>query len=221
MTSFFDKATLAAKLKLTLVISQAEADPRSVFELAELAFAGGVTALQLREKTLEDRDAFELAKKLAEFCRVRGKVFIVNDRLDMALAAGADGVHLGQRDLPARAASQILMAKGLVPKLMLGVSVKTTVEAVEAKEARADYLGVGPMVTTISKIGASAVETRQIHPIISTGMVNVAIGGITPKNAIDYWAKGFNGLAAISAFTGSSDPAQTAREMLAGSTNGR
>ncbi|MDR0622170.1 MAG: thiamine phosphate synthase [Deltaproteobacteria bacterium] len=216
MHSYFDKATLVAKLKLTMVVSQAEAAPRSVFELAELAFEGGVTALQLREKHLGDRDFYDLAKKLADFCRERGKAFIVNDRLDLALAVRADGVHLGQKDLPARVASQIMVAKGLGPKPILGVSVSTVMEAMAAKEARADYLGVGPMVNTLSKVGAQVVDSGQVRPILSTGLVTVAIGGIGPNNAADYWTKGFNCLAAISAFTKSADPAQTARDMMVG-----
>ncbi|MDR2302564.1 MAG: thiamine phosphate synthase [Deltaproteobacteria bacterium] len=226
-----DRKDLAKKLRLTLVVSQAEARPRSVFELAEAAFAGGVSCLQLREKNLLGREYYERAKGLAEFCKKRGKVFIVNDRLDVAMAAGADGVHLGQGDLPARAARKILG-----PGFLLGVSAGSVGEAQAALADGADYLGVGAIFLTGSKVEAQAVREEEIKKIIQAGagaglgaglragagaglgagLVTVAIGGIKPDNAKSVWALGFDGLAVISGLTQSADPEAAARALLAG-----
>jgi thiamine-phosphate diphosphorylase len=119
---------LARRLRLTLVISGEEARPRTIGELAEKAFAGGATALQLREKSLAGREHYGLARDLAAFCRERGRLFIVNDRLYLALASGADGLHLGQGDLPAR------VARAHWPEgKILGISASTVGEARAAR----------------------------------------------------------------------------------------
>jgi thiamine-phosphate pyrophosphorylase len=196
---------------LTLVVSQAEASPRTIFELAEKGFEGGVTALQLREKNLDGRIFFGLARSLATFCRERQKLFIVNDRLDIALASGADGVHLGQSDLPAAAAA-CLLPKGKI----LGISAANCEEARKAQEDGADYVGVGAMIRTGSKFEAQEVDPNQVPLINSLGLATVAIGGINEKNAAKFWGMGFDGLAVISALTKSSDPESTARSLLAG-----
>ena len=206
-----DRRALAAGMRLTLVVSQAEASPRTITELAGLAFAGGVSALQLREKRMEGREFYELARRLAVFCRERGRLFIVNDRLDIALAAGADGVHLGQGDLPAKAAREILG-----PGKILGVSAANRGEARAALEAWADYLGVVAMVATGSKTDAQVVKEDEIGPVLGTGLVTVAIGGVKKENAGRFWRLGFDGLAVISELTGAADPAGTARELLRG-----
>jgi thiamine-phosphate diphosphorylase len=200
-------------MRLTLVVSQAEASPRSIFELAELAFKGGVTALQLREKSLGDRRLHELACSLAVFCRERGRLFLVNDRLDMALASGADGVHLGQGDMPAAAAAAVLGKDKI-----LGVTAATAREADEAQAAGADYVGVGAVFKTGSKSEAEVADPGQIPLINALGLVTVAIGGLNADNAGRVWAMGFDCLAVISALTVSSDPEATARALLAGRT---
>ncbi|MDR2387764.1 MAG: thiamine phosphate synthase [Deltaproteobacteria bacterium] len=202
---------LAKRLRLTLVVSQGEAAPRSVFELAEAAFAGGVGALQLREKSLSGREYYERAKRLAQFCKKHGKIFIVNDRLDLALASGAHGVHLGQRDLPAQAARRLVGRE-----FLLGLSVGSLSQAQAAQAAGADYLGVGAIFLTSSKVEAKEVSLAEIKAINQVGLVSVAIGGIKPENAKSVWAMGFDGLAVISALTQSADPAETARALLVG-----
>jgi thiamine-phosphate pyrophosphorylase len=203
-------ASLAEALRLTLVVSRGEAAPRSVEELADLAFRGGVTALQLREKLAPDREVWRLARDLARFCRERGRLLIVDDRVDVALAAGAHGVHVGQSDLPARAVASI------IPKSMiLGVSVSTEAQAGAALAAGADYLGVGAMVATGSKTDAAVVPEAEAAAINSLGAVTVAIGGVGEANAARFRAMGFQGLAVISALTRSADPEATAR-ILAG-----
>ena len=203
---------LAARLRLTLVLSRREAAPRTVTELAEAAFAGGVTALQLREKNdLSDREIYEEALGLREFCRARGRLFLIDDRLDLALATDADGVHLGQNDLPAAAAARLLP-----PGLILGVSVKTAAEARAALADGAAYVGVGAFFPTGSKDDAALVSPETVREIVALGAPTVAIGGLNPANAPAAWALGVTGLAVISALTRASDPGATAAELLKG-----
>jgi thiamine-phosphate pyrophosphorylase len=199
-------AALSEALRLTLVVSRQEAAPRSIEELAELAFQGGATALQLREKEASDAEAYAAAVPLAKLCRERGKLFFVDDRLDVAIAAGADGVHLGQSDLPAEAAARLL------PKSMiLGVSVTTLAEAKRALAAGADYLGLGAIIPTPSKTDAAVISPGDIAAINALGAVTVAIGGITEANAASIRALGFQGLAVISALAKAADPKAAAR----------
>lgn len=203
---------LSERLKLTLVISQAEARPRSILELAEQAFAGGVTALQLREKNIPDQTLFERALELSLFCREHGRLFIINDRLDIALAVNADGLHLGQADLPAE------IAAGLMPRnKILGVSASTLAQAKAALRAGADYLGVGAVFPTGSKDDAQAVTDEEINAIVGLGFPAVAIGGINAGNAAQVWSKGFAGLAVISALSQASAPEKTARQLISAS----
>jgi thiamine-phosphate pyrophosphorylase len=206
-----DRTPLIKKLRLMLVASQAEAFPRPLEHLSSLAFIGGAGALQLREKHLSGRELFDEAMELRTLCRKEGKLFIVNDRLDVALACQADGVHLGQEDLPAREAVR------LMPKnMLLGVSVNTRAMAEEALTAGADYLGVGAIFSTPSKPEAKAISPKEIEAILALGAPTLAIGGIGPKNAAVVWAYGFSGLAVISALTQAENPANTARELLKG-----
>ena len=204
------RADLWAGLKLTLIISRGEAAPRAVIDLAEAAFAGGVTALQLREKYgPTDRALFEQALELRGFCRERGRLFLVNDRLDLALAVEADGLHIGQQDLPAAAAARIL------PKsMLLGVSARTTAQAQMALAAGADYLGVGAFFPTGSKTEAEVVDREAVREIVALGAPVVAIGGLTEANAAEAWGLGVAGLAVISALAQARDPREAAAGLL-------
>jgi len=205
-----DILNLAERLRLTLILSRREAAPRSVEELAEAAFAGGVTALQLREKGgLSDREVYEEALALRALCRARGRLFLVDDRLDLALASGADGVHLGQKDIPAAAAARLLP-----PGLILGVSVKTLAEARAALADGAAYLGVGAIFPTASKDGAALVSPETVREIVALGAPTVALGGLTPANAPEAWALGVTGLAVISALAQAPDPRAAAAGLL-------
>jgi thiamine-phosphate pyrophosphorylase len=202
--------SLAERLKLTLVLSRREAAPRTMSELAEAAFAGGVTALQLREKNnLSDREIYEEALELRELCRARERLFFIDDRLDLALAAGADGVHLGQKDLPAAVAARLLP-----PGLILGVSVRTVAEARAALADGAAYLGVGAVFPTGSKDDADLVSPETVREIAALGAPTVAIGGLTLANAPEAWALGVTGLAVISALTLAPDPRAVAAGLL-------
>jgi len=205
-----DISNLAARLRLTLILSRREAAPRTVEELAEAAFAGGVTALQLREKDgLCDREIYEEALALRALCRAHGRLFLVDDRLDLALASGADGVHLGQKDLPAAAAARLLP-----PGLILGVSVRTLAEARAALADGAAYLGVGAFFPTASKDGADLISSETVREIVALGAPTVAVGGLTQANAPAVWALGVTGLAVISALTQAPDPRAAAAGLL-------
>ena len=203
------KQDLDLALRLTLVASRREAAPRSLVELAGLAFDGGATALQLREKDCGDRVFYQQALELRRLCRDRGKLFIINDRLDLALAVEADGLHLGQTDLPAEAAAR-LMPKSMV----LGVSVRSEAEARAALAAGADYLGVGAVFPTGSKAEAAVIDRDDLKAVLALNAPSVAIGGLTAANAAEAWSLGFTGLAVISALTGATDPAQAAAALL-------
>lgn len=203
----FPGPDLREGLRLTLVISGREAAPRSLPELADLAFQGGVTALQLREKNLPDREFYEEALALRRFCRERGRLFFINDRLDLALAVGADGLHLGQGDLPAAVAAPLFPG-------LLGVSVSTGDEARAALSAGAHYLGLGTIFPTGSKDDAQPISRENIRDIMALSTPTVAIGGLTTENAGEVWALGFTGLAVISALAASADPKEAARKLL-------
>ena len=202
-------------LKLTLVLSRREAASRTILDLAAQSFAGGATALQLREKNLPDREFYDEALELGDLCRREDRLFIVNDRLDLALAAGADGLHVGQSDLPAAVA-----ARHLPKDKILGVSVRTAAEARAALEAGADYLGVGAIFATGSKDDANLVELAAIREIIALGAPCVAIGGLTVENAGLVWDMGFDGLAVISALAAAKDPRRAAEHLIAGASKG-
>ncbi|MDR1394853.1 MAG: thiamine phosphate synthase [Deltaproteobacteria bacterium] len=200
----------SGNLLLTLIVSRKDCRPRTPEELISLAAAGGVTAVQLREKEMSGRDFYELALTVGSLCRKLGLAFIINDRLDLALAAGADGLHLGREDLPLKAARKFWPS----PKI-LGATAKTPEQARQAIEAGASYLGVGALFPSPTKPSAlpmapeTAAAIRDLSPIPLIG-----IGGLTPDRAAQAWALGLDGLAVSSALTKASDPAEAARRIL-------
>lgn len=158
--------------------------------------------IQLRDKSAGPRELLSDARRIAQLCRERGVRFIVNDRLDLALAADADGVHLGQEDLPPEAARAILGSNKL-----LGVSTHSLEQALEAAEQGADYLGIGPIFATGTK--ATGYEPRgcdiirQLRARIDLPLI--AIGGITLDNVAEVIQAGAAGAAVISAIVGAAD----------------
>lgn len=185
---------------------------RSTEEIVAAAIDGGVTAVQLREKNATVRERYELATELREQTRTAGVTFIVNDRVDIAAAVDADGVHLGDDDLPIPAAREVLGSERCI-----GRSV-STVEAAEAAErAGADYLGVGAIYATTSKDVPDAEAEIGIETVADiTAVVDVpivGIGGVTPENARDVVAAGADGVAVISAITAADDPAAATRQL--------
>jgi thiamine-phosphate pyrophosphorylase len=186
----------------------AGADP---LKLILLAVGGGATLVQLRGKAWTDREFLDLAARAAELLRPRGIPLIINDRSDIARAAAADGVHLGQSDLPVAAARKILGRGALI-----GVSAGGVDEAREGERAGADYLGVGPVFLTRSKVDAGAplglAGLRRIRRQVRRPIL--AIGGVDARNAAAVVRAGADGVAVISAITGSADPARAAAEII-------
>jgi len=175
------------------------------------ALSAGVTVLQLREKSLPSRRLYELARELKALAAEFGVPFIVNDRLDIALAVDADGLHVGQDDLPTSVARRLLG-----PDKILGVSAATISEAADAVRDGADYLGVGSVFPTRSKGDAEVIGLDRLTEIKSAVPVPVvAIGGITQENAGSVLERGADGLAVISAVLSASDPAEAAAALAA------
>lgn len=173
------------------------------------AVRGGATAVQLREKHAPDGPVLAAARALRRLLP-GGVALTVNDRVDVALACGADGVHVGQDDLPAADARRLMG-----PGPWIGVSVETPAEARAAEEAGADYLGVGPVFATASKADAGPAQGPRLVERIRavTRLPIVAIGGITPDNAGEAIRAGADGVAAIAAVLGAADPRTAAARL--------
>lgn len=147
-------------------------------EKLERALRCGVDIVQLREKNLSSREYYRRAVEMRELTRRYDTVFIVNDRLDIAVLADADGVHLGQSDVPVKEARRILGADKII-----GATARTVEQAVQAKEEGADYLGSGAWYATATKSDAVLLEEEVYKRILEkSGLPNVAIGGITAQN---------------------------------------
>jgi thiamine-phosphate pyrophosphorylase len=181
-------------------------------EVAAQALAGGATMIQLRDKKGDLRHLYEEALAIRELCRQHGGCFIVNDRLDLALAAEADGVHLGQEDLPARLARPLLHAG-----MLLGISTHSVEEAREAEAAGADYIGFGPVFPTGTKtatrptVGLDGVRAARA----AVKLPVLAIGGITAERVPEVLRAGADGVAVISAVVGSANIAGACRQFVA------
>ncbi len=179
-------------------------------ELARRAVAGGADTIQLRDKRLSGRDLLIVASAIREVTRDAGALFIVNDRLDVALAAGADGVHLGESDLPIEHARRIAP-----PGFIIGASVGSVATAVRAGAAGADYVALSPTFSTASKDDAGPGHGLAMLSAIrsAVSLPLVAIGGITPGNVADVIAAGADGIAVISAVVGEDDVTAAARDL--------
>jgi thiamine-phosphate diphosphorylase len=195
---------------LYVVLDRAATGGRDLETVLDAVLSGGARMVQLREKTLPSGTLFPLAERLRARCRAAGVPFIVNDRVDLAVAVGADGVHLGQEDLPPAAARAILE-----PGMILGLSTHSVAQADAAQAAGADYVAVGSMYPTATKpefqlVGPALV--RELRPRIRVPLI--AIGGITPDNAGEVIAAGADAVAVISAVCGAPDPAAAARRFV-------
>lgn len=180
-------------------------------QVVEAAISGGADAIQLREKTAPAATLYRIARELREITRKANVSFLVNDRLDIALAVDADGVHIGQQDLPASAARRILG-----PGRILGVTAETVEEALAAEKDGADYLGVGPVFEARgTKADAGPPQGPAIIANIRphTRLPIVAIGGIKAGNAHLVREAGADSAAVISAVVAANDIAQAAREL--------
>lgn len=199
------------RLELYLVTDRRFHEAPLVEQVAR-AIAGGVTCVQLREKDLETGALVELAGHLADLCRAQGVTFIVNDRIDVAMAVQADGVHLGRKDMPLSVARRLLG-----PDRILGATAGNIEQARQALAAGADYLGVGAIAATSTKADHNPVigvagfgEIAQ-----AVALPCVAIAGVDRHNAADLIRAGGAGIAVVSAILGAADITQAAGELKA------
>jgi thiamine-phosphate pyrophosphorylase len=177
--------------------------------LAE-AVAGGVGMVQLRERTLDDRSLLDVARRCASTCRRLGVPFIVNDRPDVALLAGADGVHLGQDDLPAADARRIVGADAII-----GLSTHSPAQVDAARSSPVDYIGVGPVWATPTKPGRAAAGLELVrYAAAHAAMPFFAIGGIDPSTAADVVGAGAKSVSVLRWIAQSGEPRAAARAMM-------
>ena len=166
------------ELKLYLVTDSNILEDRDFYKCIEEALKGGVTMLQLREKESSGKEFLEKAIKLRELTRRYNVKLIINDRVDIAMICDADGVHVGQSDIPANKVRELIGANKII-----GVSARTIEEARIAKENGADYLGVGAMFKTTTKLDAKSVSIETLKSIKEeVNLPIVAIGGLNLNN---------------------------------------
>ncbi|MFA5863233.1 MAG: thiamine phosphate synthase [Phycisphaerae bacterium] len=199
--------TRFAQIKLYLLIGSDFCPMEKIVELAGPLLDAGVDCLQLREKKLPDKEIFRLSEKLAKLCRDKEKLFIVNDRPDIALAVAADGVHIGQEDLPIDAVRQILG-----PDRIIGISTHTIPQLREAIEKNPSYIAIGPAFDTTTKPHEPTAGLEYITAVISelcdAGLPEVAIGGITIDNLPKLMSTGVRRVAVCSAILSAKNPLQ-------------
>jgi thiamine-phosphate pyrophosphorylase len=195
---------------LYVILDRGAAEDRDLAAVLEAVLAGGCRVVQLREKTMPLGDLFPIARALRRRCREAGCLFIVNDRVDLALSVEADGVHVGQDDLPAREARRLLR-----PGMILGVSTHDEGQARRARGDGADYVAVGSMFPTGSKPGFRLVGPELLRRVRGEiPLPLVAIGGITVDNVGEVVRAGADAVAVISAVCAAADPAAAARRFL-------
>jgi thiamine-phosphate pyrophosphorylase len=176
----------------------------------EIALAAGVRLFQYRNKSGLRKEIYKVSLELAGIVKRSGGIFVVNDHADIAKAVHADGVHLGQDDLPLEYARKILGGDGLI-----GISTHNVVQAREAEAAGADYIGFGPIFQTTSKEVGPLQGSENLRLLRhSVNIPILAIGGIRPDNLAETMQAGADGVAVISAVLSAPDPGSAARAML-------
>ena len=180
--------------KIYLVTDEKACNGKDFYKCIEEAIKGGVKIVQLREKTLSTKDFFIKALKVKEICKNYGALFIINDRLDIAQAVEADGVHLGQSDMPIEKAKEILKNKFLI-----GVTARNVDEAIKAELEGADYIGSGAIFGTSTKDNAKKLEMEDLKKIVNSVKIPVfAIGGININNVWMLKNIGLQGICSVS-----------------------
>ncbi len=212
-----DAPPLADRLRL-MVLTRPDPAAGPLPDVVDACLEAGATALQLRHEGAAGEALFREARELRPVARRHGALFLVNDRIDVALAAGADGAHLGPEDLPLAA------ARDAVPDdFVLGFSTDEPERARRAAEEGADYLGVGAVYGTRSKEGLEdeAVGPERVGEVLeAAGLPGVGIGGITPDNAGPVYRAGA-GVAVLGAVMDAPEPAAVVRRLLDAARRGR
>lgn len=174
---------------------------QNLMEQVESALKGGVTCVQLREKHLDENDFLAEAIEMKELCHKYGVPFIINDNVEIAIKCKADGIHVGQSDMEAGNVRQLVG-----DDMIIGVSTQTLEQALKAQKAGADYLGVGAVFSTTTKLDASDVSHNVLKDICSSVNIPVvAIGGINKDNITKLSGSGVDGVALVSAIFSADD----------------
>lgn len=203
----YDKGGLARAMRLYAVTDARWLRGRALEDVVGEAIAGGATFVQLREKTATHAQRCAVARRVLAVCRAAGVPFVVDDDVACAAAVGADGVHVGQGDIDARAAR-----RALGPRAIVGVSAQTVDQALRAVADGADYLGVGAVFSTGTKLDADDVGVAGLEAICRAVPVPVvAIGGITANNAGLLAGTGADGVAVVSALFAADDVRRAAQ----------
>ena len=194
---------------LYAVTDRAWTGKQTLYEQVEAALKGGVTCVQLREKELDETAFLQEAKELCALCRRYGVPFLVNDNVEIAIACGADGIHVGQEDL---AAGEVRRRVG--ETMILGVSVHTVEEACQAVRDGADYLGLGAVFPTSTKTDVEQMSNETLQAICDAVDVPiVAVGGINRGNILRLAGSGVDGVALVSAVFSAEDIEGACREL--------
>ena len=199
------------KLDLSLyLVTDKSDDVEKFLKTIEEGIKGGVTVVQIREKTADTLDFFNLALKVKEITRKYNVPLIINDRVDVALAIDAEGVHVGQSDMPCEVTRKLVG-----PDKIVGVSAATIDEAKKAEKDGADYIGTGAVFPTATKDDAPKITKKDLKEIVdSINIPVVAIGGITLDNAHELIDTGIAGLSVVSAIMSSDDPKKSSEKLL-------
>ncbi|WP_314295547.1 thiamine phosphate synthase [Fusobacterium periodonticum] len=187
--------------KIYLVTDEKACNGKDLYKCIEEAIKGGAGIVQLREKNISTKDLYEKALKVKEICKNYGALFIINDRLDIAQAVGADGVHLGQSDMPIEEARKILK-----DKFLIGATARNIEEAKKVELSGADYIGSGAIFGTNTKDNAKKLEMEELKKIVASVKIPVfAIGGININNVDGLKNIGLQGICAVSGILSEKD----------------
>ncbi|MBR0270654.1 MAG: thiamine phosphate synthase [Methanobrevibacter sp.] len=196
-------------LSLYLVTDNSD-DEEKFLKTIEEAILGGVKVVQIREKTADTLDFYNLALKVKEITEKYNVDLIINDRVDVALAIDADGVHVGQSDMPCDVTRRLIGEDKI-----LGVSAATIEEAKKAENDGADYIGTGAVFPTATKDDAPSISKKDLIDVVnSINIPVVAIGGINLENACELKDTGIAGLSVVSAIMGADNPRKASEELL-------
>ncbi len=197
---------LREKLKLYVIT---DGRLRDEIESVKLVLEGGVKAIQLRMKNSTTRQMVEKGIKIRKIVEDYGALLFVDDRVDVALAIEAHGVHLGPEDMPLK------MARRIAPQLLIGATVHSVEEAIKAQEEGADYIGAGSVYPTRSKENAVVIGLENLRRIVESVRIPVvAIGGVNIENVRNVLSTGVDGIAVISSILAAENPKEATRRML-------
>lgn len=200
------------QLRLYLVTDRGLSLGRDIAWVVEEAVKGGVTMVQLREKDIDTRQFIELGLELKELLRPTGVPLIINDRVDVALAVDADGVHIGQSDMPYEVARRLLG-----PTKIIGLSAENMAQVEEANALDIDYIAISPVYSTATKTDTAppfGIDGLR-EAVRLTRHPSVAIGGMNAGTAPAVFATGVDGIAVVSAICGAPDPRKAAEDLFA------